>query len=106
MDDKVKKVANLLDDKMAKNIEIYELGSKHPLFDNVIIASVDVKRNLDAIISEIKKGEKDNEFEVKNYDTNNNEWVIIDFYDLIVHVFINDAREYYNLDEILENYGK
>ncbi|MDF9866683.1 ribosome-associated protein [Bacilli bacterium PM5-3] len=104
MEKKVKVIANLLDDKHAKDIEIFEVGASHPLFDTVIVASVDVQRNLDAIINEIKKEEKDGKFEVKQYDINNKEWVLIDFYDILVHVFVKETREYYDIDSILEEY--
>lgn len=106
MKDKVKLVANLLEDKHAKDILVYELDATHPLFDDVIVASVDVKRNLDTIINEFKKAEKEGKIEVKAYDTASNEWVIIDLYDLLVHIFVKESREFYDVESILERYVK
>lgn len=106
MDEKVKKIANLLDDKHAKDIEIFEVGQAHPMFDDVIVASVDVDRNLDAIISGFKELEKKKEIEVKSYDLNSREWVLIDLNDILVHVFIKDARAFYDVESILEEYVK
>lgn len=105
MENKVRLIGNLLSDKHAKDIEVFELGAKHPLFDNVIVASVDVSRNLEAIISEFKKYEKEEGLEVKHYDLNNNEWILIDCYDLLVHVFVSDARSFYDLDSLLNEYA-
>lgn len=104
MNDKVRLLANLLDDKNAKDIEIFEVGATHPMFDTVIVASVDVERNLDAVINEIKKIEKEGKIEVKQYDINNREWILIDFYDVLMHVFIKESREYYDIDTILDEY--
>ena len=104
MEKKVKDLANLLDDKHAVDIEVFEVGVKHPLFDNIIVASVDVQRNLEAIINEIKKQEKDGNFEVKQYDINDQQWILIDFYDVLVHVFVKEAREFYDLDSLLAQY--
>jgi ribosome silencing factor RsfS/YbeB/iojap len=106
MENKTRLVANILGDKHAQDIEIFELGAEHPLFDNVIVASVDVTRNLDAIINEVKKFEKEDKLEVKQYDLNNPEWILIDCYDLLVHVFVKEARAFYDIDSILNEYSK
>lgn len=104
MEKKLRDVVNLLEDKHAKDIEIFEMGAKHPLYDTVVIASVEVDRNLDAIISEFKEKEKNNLFEVKNFDIKNREWVIIDLYDIIVHIFVREARQFYSLEEVMAKY--
>ncbi|WP_423364352.1 ribosome silencing factor [Mycoplasma sp. P36-A1] len=106
MKDNVRFIANLLENKHAKNIEVYEVGAEHPLFDTVVVASVDVKRNLDTIVNEVKKAEKENEIEVKAYDTASKEWVIIDCYDMLIHIFVKESREFYDVDSILERYVK
>jgi len=106
MEEKVRVLANLLDDKQAKDIEVFEMGATHPMFDTILVASVDVERNLDAIINEIKKEEKEGKLEVKQYDINNKEWILIDFYDVLVHVFVKESRQYYDIDSILEEYVK
>lgn len=104
MQEKVRLIANLLDDKQAEDIEIYDLDSTHPMFDTVIVASVAVSRNLDAIINEIKKKEKEGLFEVKAYDIENKEWILIDLFDVLVHVFIRESRAHYDIDSILKMY--
>jgi len=104
MNDKVKMIANLLDDKHAQDIEVYEVGKMHPLFDTVIVGSVDVKRNLDTIVNEIKKFEKEGQLSVRNYDTKSPEWVLIDFDDVLVHIFIKDQRSFYDVEGILKAY--
>ncbi|MDR3215783.1 MAG: ribosome silencing factor [Bacilli bacterium] len=104
MNDKVRLIGNLLEDKLAEDVEVFELGNKHPLFDNVIVASVQVSRNLEGIINEIKKYEKEGKIEVKQYDINNPEWILIDCYDLLVHVFVKEMRTFYDIDSILRNY--
>ncbi|MEG0283916.1 MAG: ribosome silencing factor [Erysipelotrichales bacterium] len=104
MNEVVRSMANLLEDKHAKDIEIFEVGAAHPMFDNVIVASVDVSRNLEAIISEVKKFEKEGKIDVKAYDVNNKEWVLIDLYDVMIHVMVKDARHHYDLDSILAEY--
>lgn len=104
MDERVRKLANLLEDKQAKDIEIFEVGAAHPLFDNVIVASVDVNRNVEAILKEVKQLEKNKEIEVKFYDTKSPEWIIIDLYDILIHIFVKESREHYDVDSILEAY--
>jgi ribosome-associated protein len=104
--EKTRMMGNLLDDKLAEDIEVFELDGKHPEFDEVIVASVQVSRNLEGIINEIKKYEKEGKIEVKSYDIKNKEWILIDCYDLLIHVFVKEARAFYDLDSLLRNYGK
>ena len=35
-----------------------------------------------------------------------NEWVLVDFGDVILHIFSRDAREYYNLERLLNPEGE
>ena len=35
--------------------------------------------------------------------TNNNIWVVMDYTDLMVHIFLPDAREYYKLEELWQD---
>ena len=30
----------------------------------------------------------------------NGEWIILDYFDIVVHVFLNETREYYQLEEL------
>lgn len=104
MNENLRNILNLIDDKHAKDIEIYEVGSQHPMFDTVIVASVDVVRNMDAILGEIKKQEKEGLIEVKSVESNNKEWVVVDFYDTLLHVFVKETRQFYDLDTLLAKY--
>lgn len=104
MDQLVRQIGNLLEDKHAKDIEVFELGAKHPMFDNVIIASVDVDRNLYTVVQAFKEADKKGELSVKHIDDSSNEWVLIDCNDVLVHVMLKEARAYYNLEQILQSY--
>ena len=37
---------------------------------------------------------------VSSEGLNNNEWVILDYIDIIIHIFSKEKREFYNLDRL------
>jgi ribosome-associated protein len=104
MNPELKYVLNLLEDRHVKDIELFELDHQHPMFDFIVVGTVEVQRNMSTIIQEFKKAEKAGHIRIKAIDDRNNGWLLIDCYDLVVHIFIKEAREFYNIEEVLNNY--
>lgn len=104
MNPELKYVLNLLDDRHVKDVELFELDQSHPMFDFIIVGSVEVQRNMSTIIQEFKKAEKAGQLRIKAIDDRNSDWLLIDCYDLVIHIFVKEAREFYNIEEVLNNY--
>lgn len=69
--------------------------------DYFVICSADASTQVKAIADEIdkrlrKEGIKC--FHKEGYNALN--WVLIDYFDVVVHVFKKDAREFYNLEKL------
>lgn len=52
----------------------------------------------DEVFETIKKATGQNPHKIEGY--NNSEWVLMDYFDVIVHVFQNEKREFYRLEEL------
>lgn len=104
MNPELRYILTLLENRHVKDIELFELDHSHPMLDFIIVGNVEVKRNMNTIIQEFKKAEKAGELCIKAIDDRNSDWLLIDCYDLIIHIFIKDVREFYNIEEVLNNY--
>lgn len=52
----------------------------------------------DGVFETIKKATGYNPHRVEGY--NNAEWILMDYFDVIVHIFLKDKREHYRLEEL------
>lgn len=101
MDPKLRaeKIAQLMLDKKAEDVEILDLQQLTPISDYFIICSASsdtqVKAISDHIIKEMGSlGEKP----WHNEGYKNLSWVLIDFVDIVAHIFIKESRKFYNLE--------
>ena len=101
-----KKLARLCrdfaDNKKAENIVILDVRKLSSVTDYFIIASGTSEPHLRAIVEEIT-GRLRDEHGVRPLRTDGSihgAWVVMDFFDVIVHVMRADVRERYDLDSL------
>lgn len=52
----------------------------------------------DGVFETIKKATGMNPHRVEGYD--NAEWILMDYFDVVVHIFLKDKRQHYRLEEL------
>ena len=87
--------------KKAMAIKVLDLTPVTTFADYFVICNGMNQRQIQAIADEIMRalkdrGERPNS--VEGYD--HAEWVLVDYGDLVVHVFSDPARSYYDLDRL------
>ena len=87
--------------KKGKDIKVMELSSVSTIADYFILASADSDVQVKAIADEIdktlsKRGIKC--YHKEGYDSLN--WVLLDYFDIVVHIFRGETREFYNLEKL------
>ncbi len=96
------KAAQLADDKKALDIKILDLREMTTITDFFIICTGEVEEHVKAIVKSIERGliESDNfkAWHIEGY--NNAKWVVMDYFDFVVHIFNPDSREYYKLEKL------
>ena len=89
-------------DKKALNVEIIDVRGKVDYADFVIVMSGRSDRQVNALARNIqehvKKKEKVDCLGAEGLPQGN--WVLMDFGDVIVHIFHQDARGYYDLESL------
>jgi len=94
--------AKAADDKKAQDTIIIDVGDVLSITDHFIITSGtntrQVKAISDAIEEEIRSAEGPLPLRVEGLDTR--EWVLLDYGEFVVHVFVSERREFYQLERL------
>lgn len=91
---KINRVIELLEGLNVKDLVAYDFEQKSPFYDHFVIATVN-DRQATAAFGYFKKEEI---FDLKNVEGKNSGWTLIDLGDIIVHLFNEEERKYYDFD--------
>lgn len=73
--------------------------------DNFIICSANSSTQVEALANSVKdivkKKLKEHPWSIEG--TDNNQWVLIDYISVVVHIFLKKTRDYYNLESLWKN---
>jgi ribosome-associated protein len=93
--------ARIADDNRAKGILLLDVRAVTPLVDFFVIASATSRRQAHAVAVEIDaEMKKLGELKLGIEGSEEGRWTLIDYGDFVVHVFSEEARAYYALEEI------
>ena len=96
-------IKEALDKVKATDVKIYDLRGISPLADFTIVATVDVARQANACIEHIADEEKNQKLKIKNVEGRDTTWILVDLYDVILHIFTPEERSNYDLDRLYLN---
>ena len=89
-------------DALAEEIVALDVTGRLPFNDAFLICTADNPRHLravrSAIVDDVKKQTGVSPEHVEGDETS--EWVLINYGDVAVHVFLGEARGYYSLDKL------
>jgi ribosome silencing factor RsfS/YbeB/iojap len=87
-------------DKKAFDVKILFVGETSSLTDYILIASGSSDRQVQAVAEAIRLGMKDeqNEPPLAIEGMTEGRWALLDFGNIMVHVFQQSVREFYDLD--------
>lgn len=84
--------------KKANDLVALDVRGLSSITDYFIICSADSEPHVKAISDSIRKGTPHKPRHLEGYE--NLCWVLIDYFDIVVHIFKNDERDYYNLERL------
>lgn len=91
-------------DKKAVDMVVLDLRKASAFTDYFVICTASNARQVQAIsdgVEEALKTEKQRPSHVEGYARA--EWVLLDYFDFVIHVFSRQAREFYALDRLWGN---
>lgn len=97
----VKKVVEALDDKKAEDITVIDINGISTIADYFVIANGSNQNQLSAMQDAVDEAMYTNGVHQKQIEGNNNStWILMDYQDIIVHLFSKEDRLFYDIERI------
>lgn len=98
-------IAEILDNKKAKEVKVLAVGDKTIIADYFVIANGNTSTHVRSLADEVefRIGEAGIE-PTRHEGRQGNSWRTIDYSCVVVHVFDREAREFYKLDKLYTDF--
>lgn len=98
-------IVKTLEDKKANDVVTIDFNEENPMYGYFVVADAPSFRQVKAMAEEVEFVLEQNGFAIKHMDASKDSpWVLIDAYDVIVHIFLTEERSRYNLEKLYANY--
>jgi ribosome-associated protein len=99
--DKALECARVAIDKKAENVKILDLSGVSSFTDHFVIASGMSDRQVRAIAEAVETGMRARGLRpLSSEGLADGRWVLLDYGDVVIHVFLDALREYYDLEAL------
>lgn len=100
----VEKIKGWIEDKNGFDVEVINITEMSSIANYFVIASGNSERQVKAIADNIEMETKAMEIFPKGIEgQREGRWILLDYYDVIVHIFHADEREFYSLEKLWKN---
>ena len=94
-------IADVLDSKKGRDIKVLHVEDKTVIAEYFVLCTGNSSTQIKALAGEV-------EYRLQQRDVtpygiegrDNNSWLIVDYSNVIVHIFSRESREFYNLDKL------
>ena len=104
--DTVKKIVKALDDKKANDIEVIKINELTIVADYFVIATANSNTHIRSLADEVEYQLEEAGIKLDHAEGRATGWVLLEFQGVVVHIFLVDARNYYNLERLWEDGAK
>ena len=93
-------LVDVLVDRMVSDVVLLDLTALAVFTDYFVIGTVDNVRQLRAVTDALEEAARTAGVSMREEGTMSGGWVLVDFSDVIVHLFSMEKRAYYDLGEL------
>ena len=97
-------IAEILDSKKARDIKVLHVEDKTVIAEYFVLCTGNSSTQVKALAGEVEYRTELrglSPYSVEGRD--NNSWLIVDYSNVIVHIFSREAREFYNLEKLYQD---
>ena len=99
--EQAKTIVKVLDKKKGKDIKLVEIKNLSSLGDYFVIASATSTTQVKSLADEVEEEMTKLGFEPNRVEGRQSaQWILMDYYDVMVHVFLEESRNFYNLERL------
>ena len=100
--------ARAADDKKGSDIVVFAVGEVLAITEYFVITSASNRRLVRTLVDEIEQAVRDHlgRSPLRMEGVTEQQWVLIDFGDVVVHVFTDEIRAYYEIERLYRDVPK
>ena len=98
--DKLNKITNYLKEKKYSYLKILDISKISVLCDYFIIISFNNVRTLNVVEDEVEDFANKCNINIRNSEGKGTNWILLDLDDIIIHLFNENDRNFYNLEKL------
>lgn len=92
-----------LEDKKAEDVRVIDVSALTEIADCFVLATANNKNQLEALVDAVEEKLGRNGIVPKSIEGRPQEgtqWILMDYNDIIIHIFTKEGREFYDLERI------
>ncbi|MBR4106245.1 MAG: ribosome silencing factor [Alphaproteobacteria bacterium] len=93
-------VKKSLDDGKAEDISVIDLEGKSSIANYMVVASGTSNRHVASLAENLQLKLKEHGFKSISEGEEKADWILIDAYDVIIHIFKPEVRSFYSLEKM------
>lgn len=99
-----KAIGEILDDKKGNQVKVLHVEDKTSIADYFVLCTGNSGTHVKALAGEVEFKTEQRELSPDNIEgRGNNTWIILDYGNVVVHIFSREARDFYNLDKLYDD---
>ena len=91
---------------MANDIEVIKINELTIVADYFVIATANSNTHIRSLADEVEYQLEEAGIKLDHAEGRATGWVLLEFQGVVVHIFLEDARNYYNLERLWEDGAK
>ena len=100
--EKVIEICKLLDEKKASEITVCDVSKSKDFVKFFIVATLDSTAHIRETVDYLMQNTSGGDFSFwQREGFNMSEWVVLDYYDVFVHLFTKEERKHYSFDKLV-----
>lgn len=100
MNENLKVVSKAIEDKFGKDTVILDIRALTPMADYFVITSGQNPNQMHAIAENVSTELSKLGVRLSHKEDEGENWILMDFSDIIVHIFDEESREFYDLERL------
>ena len=96
---KIDAIRKALEDKKAEGVAVYDVRGRSSITDTAVVASATSAPHLRALSVAVQRAVREACGEGARISGDaESAWIVLDYFDAMVHLFLPDARAYYDIE--------
>ncbi len=96
-------IVKTLDDNKAEDVVVIDLKGKTSIANQMVVASGTSQRHVASLAEKVQENLKAAGYKSTAEGEEKADWVLIDAFDVIVHIFKPEVREFYSLEKMWQS---